>query len=79
MFSSCPSCPACPILSDRTNRCGGVSVFIKCCRLVLEDPRLLGRAPSTLGWVGSTVNQHCQLRLEALLGGLGEAWLGESG
>jgi hypothetical protein len=44
---------------------------------LLEDPGLWGGAPSVLGWVGSTVNQHCRLRLEALLGFGGEHGLGE--
>jgi hypothetical protein len=29
-------------------------------RLDLDDPGLWCGTPSTLGWVGSTVNQHCQ-------------------
>jgi hypothetical protein len=45
--------------------------------LLLEDPGLWGGAPSVLGWVGSTVNQHCRLRLEALLEFGGEHGLGE--
>jgi len=40
--------------------------------LVLDDPGTWGRAPSVYGWVGSTVNQHCRLRLEAPLWELGE-------
>jgi hypothetical protein len=44
---------------------------------LLEDPGPWGGAPSVLGWVSSMVNQHCQLRLEALLGFGGEHGLGE--
>jgi hypothetical protein len=46
---------------------------------VLKDPGLWGGAPSVLGWVGSMVNQHCQLRLGALLGFGGEYVLGGTG
>jgi len=42
-----------------------------------DDPELLAWTPSTLGGVGSTVNQHCQLRLEVLVRGEGENDLGE--
>ena len=34
--------------------------------LSLNDLRTWGKAPSVPGWVGLMVNQHCQLRLEAL-------------
>jgi hypothetical protein len=44
---------------------------------LLKDPGLWDGAPSVLGWVGLTVNQHCWLRLEALLGFGGEHGLGE--
>jgi hypothetical protein len=44
---------------------------------LLKDPGLWGGARSILEWVGSMVNQHCQLRLEALLGFGGEHGLGE--
>jgi hypothetical protein len=40
--------------------------------LVLEDPGTWGGAPSICGWVGLMVNQHCQLRSEALPWELGE-------
>ena len=47
--------------------------------LSLNDLGAWGRAPSVPGWAGSTVNQHCQLRLEALLQDLGENELGGAG
>src|ERR1700676_1537201 len=40
--------------------------------LVLDDLGTWGGAPSVYGWVGSTVNQHCRLRSEALPWELGE-------
>ena len=45
----------------------------------LDDLGAWGRAPSVPGWVGSTVNEHCQLRLEALPQELGENKLGGAG
>ena len=47
--------------------------------LSLDDLGAWGRAPSVPGWVGSTVNQHCQLRLEALPRELGENESGGAG
>ena len=44
--------------------------------LSLNDLGAWGRALSVPGWAGSTVNQHCQLRLEALPQELGENELG---
>ena len=54
-------------------------MFIVCFLSLLDDPGLWGGAPSILGWVGSTVNQHCRLRSEALLWGLGENVWGGAG
>ena len=47
--------------------------------LSLDDLGAWGRAPSVPGWVGSMVNQHCQLRLEALPRELGENESGGAG
>jgi len=43
----------------------------------LDDPELLAWTPSARGGVGSTVNQHCWLRLEVPVRGEGENDLGE--
>ena len=51
-------------------------MFVTHFALDLEDPGPWNGAPSVPGWVGSTVNQHCQLRLEASLWGVGEKWSG---
>ena len=46
---------------------------------VSHDLRAWGGVPSIPGWVGSMVNLHCQLRLEALPWELGENKLGGAG
>jgi hypothetical protein len=63
-----------PVRSCRIARASVLRVFGlgESFSLVLEDLGTWGGAPSVHGWVGSTVNQHCQLRLEAPPWELGE-------
>src|ERR1700676_3938885 len=63
-----------PVRSCRMVRASVLRVFglRESFLLVLDDLGAWGGAPSVCGWVGSTVNQHCRLRSEALLWDLGE-------